>query len=250
MKNGIIISAFAFIGVGAQDSPLPKATAPSPKGGAKDGGNAGVMSALGKMYGEKGVPFGPAPKGCSLYEVIIARGTFEPGPFGSVVGDPLMKVIKKDMAGTDVRGYAVQYPAKMGGAEIGVSDVVTRVIGQAKECPKQKFALVGYSQGGMVVSAAAPKIPKDLHEKVVAVVLYGAGDGAGKAASDIKQKTLANCAVNDGCGKKDPSIPQGAGTGHLSYGNAGTTWHSRTSKYIIEGFQGKVPGYKLELSPT
>jgi cutinase len=142
----------------------------------------------------------------------------------------------------------------MGGAEIGVADVVSRVTNQSKECPKQKFALVGYSQGGMVVSAAAPKIPKDLQQKVVAVVLYGAGDGNAKtgaaASADIKQKTMANCAVNDGCGKKDPSAPQGAGTGHLSYANAGTQWHSRSAKYIAASFHGQAQGYKLELSPT
>src|ERR1700753_319923 len=91
----------------------------------------------------------------------------------------------------------------MGGADIGISDVVNRVTTKDKECPRQKFALVGYSQGGMVVSAAAAKIPLNLREKVVAMVLYGAGTGAaGKTggaspADDIKQKTLANCAPGD-----------------------------------------------------
>ncbi len=147
-----------------------------------------------------------------------------------------------------------QYPAKMGGADIGINDVVTRVTNQAKECPKQKFALVGYSQGGMVVSAAAPKIPTDLREKVVALVLYGAGDGNGKTGAappaDIKQKTLANCAINNMCGKKDSSQAQGAGTGHLSYANQGTLWHARSSKYIVAGFRGQPQEYKLELSPS
>jgi alpha-beta hydrolase superfamily lysophospholipase len=91
----------------------------------------------------------------------------------------------------------------MGGADVGISDVVNRIVAKDKECPKQKFALVGYSQGGMVVSAAMPKIPSTLREKVVAMVLYGAGTGAtGRAGSappagDVKQKTLANCAPGD-----------------------------------------------------
>jgi len=75
------------------------------------------------------------------------------------------------------------------------------VTDKAKECPKMKFALVGYSQGGMVVSAAAPKIPQDLRQNVVAMVLYGAGKGdggkGGTPSSDWKQKTLANCAPGD-----------------------------------------------------
>jgi hypothetical protein len=37
-----------------------------------------------------------------------ARGTFEPGPFGVIVGDPLVQAIKSEMKGEDVRGYAVQ----------------------------------------------------------------------------------------------------------------------------------------------
>jgi len=99
-----------------------------------------------------------------------------------------------------------QYPAKMGGADVGINDIVTRVTTKAKECPKMDFALVGYSQGGMVVSSAAPKISADLRDKVVAIVLYGAGTGAGggkgkgggsSPREDIKKKTLANCAQGD-----------------------------------------------------
>jgi alpha-beta hydrolase superfamily lysophospholipase len=91
----------------------------------------------------------------------------------------------------------------MGGADIGISDIVNRVITKDKECPKQKFALVGYSQGGMIVSAAVAKIPLNLREKVVAMVLYGSGTsvagkgGGASPANDIKQKTLANCAPGD-----------------------------------------------------
>jgi cutinase len=175
---------------------------------------------------------------------MIARGTFEPGPFGVIVGDPLMQTIQKDMRGEDVRGYAVQYPAGMGGADTGINDVVNRVKGKAKECPNQKFALVGYSQGGMVVSAAMAKIPADLRQKVVAMVLYGSGNGGAVASADLKQKTLANCAPGDMCGN-----PPGA-AGHFTYGSTGTSWHARSSKYIASAFHGKAPGYKLELSPN
>jgi len=253
MKSAIVLSALTIVGIEAQGSP-PKDPAAAAAAGAK-GGNSGIMSALGQLYGKDGVPFGPAPKGCSAYEVLFARGTFEPGPFGSIIGDPLMNAIKKEMAGEDVRGYAVQYPAKMGGADIGTKDVVDRVTNQSKDCPKQQFALVGYSQGGMVVSAAAPKIPQDLRSKVVAMVLYGAGkgDSAGKGggpppSSDIKAMTLANCAPGDNCGT--PADGQTAFTGHLSYANQGTVWHPRSAKYIANAFHGKPQGYKLELVPT
>jgi cutinase len=153
-----------------------------------------------------------------------------------------MNTIKKDMRGEEVRGYAVQYPASARGADIGINDVVTRVTSQAKACPNQKFALVGYSQGGMVVSSAAPKIPTDLRQKVVAIALYGAGTGIGTA--DIKQKMIANCAPGDMCGKPTGVI------GHFTYGSTGTAWHARVSKYIISGFHGQLLSYKLETSPT
>jgi len=275
MKTVIIFSALTIIGIQAQGGK------DGGKGGAK-GGNSGIMSALGGLFGESGVPLGPAPKGCVAYEVMYARGTFEPGPFGLIVGDPLNTAVKRDMHNEDVRGYAVQYPAKMGGADIGVTDIVNRVTTKAKECPKMKFALVGYSQGGGVVSSAFPRIPQELRGNIVAMVLYGAGkgdgagfggppkgagegkgmagppgDGKGKGmglggsgplSSDIKEKTLANCAPGDMC---NPQQGQGqtAFTGHLSYANAGTQWHSRSAKYIAASFHGKSPGYKLEMNP-
>jgi cutinase len=64
-------------------------------------------------------------------------------------------------------------------------------------CPRQKFALVGYSQGGLIVKAVLRDIPSDIAPKVVAVVLYGATDGSDQSPSSYKAKTLANCAPGD-----------------------------------------------------
>jgi hypothetical protein len=74
-------------------STLPSALAQFPKG-----------------FGSVPVPNGPAPTGCNAYEIIVARGTMEPGPFGFIVGDPLVAGVQKLLP--DVRGYAVQvgYP--------------------------------------------------------------------------------------------------------------------------------------------
>jgi pimeloyl-ACP methyl ester carboxylesterase len=139
---------------------------------------------------------------------IPARGTSEPGAFGSVVGDPLVARVKRDLAGS--RGYPVQYPADalgmggvLGGAgatahsAIGPNDILYRIGNQTKECPDEKFALVGYSQGGSVVLRAAPllKARPELAAKVVATVLYGAGDG--KQFVLPQSILLANCARGD-----------------------------------------------------
>jgi hypothetical protein len=69
MKNVFVLSALTIVGIQAQSEP-PVGPVGAAKGGAK-GGNAGIMSALGALYGEKGVPLGPAPAGCSAYEVIL-----------------------------------------------------------------------------------------------------------------------------------------------------------------------------------
>jgi len=276
MKTAIVLSAIAIVGIQAQGKgqagppgggggpPSGGSGGPKGKGGSKGGGGAssnfdigsflggvvgagnlgGVLSGLSAITSQGSVPMGPAPKGCSAYEVMFARGTFEPGPFGVVVGDPLMNTIAKDMRGQDVRGYAVQYPASMGGADTGINDIVNRVKTKAKECPNMKFSLVGYSQGGMVVSAAATRIPAELRSKVTSMVLYGSGNGATVSPPEIKQRTMANCAPNDMCGN-----PSGA-IGHLTYGSTGTSWHARSSKYIMNAFHGQVPGYKVEMSPN
>jgi pimeloyl-ACP methyl ester carboxylesterase len=131
-----------------------------------------------------------------------------------MVGDPVVARVKRDMPGVDARGYAVQYPADgfgfMGNgssrpsaadiaahAVIGPNDIIYRLGNQTKECPDEKFALVGYSQGGSVVSNAANilKTKPELADKVLAIVLYGAGDGSTLALP--ASKVLANCARGD-----------------------------------------------------
>lgn len=56
--------------------------------------------------------------------------------------------------------------------------------------------MAGYSQGGMVIQGALASIPAEIKDKVVAVVLYGAGDGSSVNAA-YKEKTIANCAPGD-----------------------------------------------------
>jgi pimeloyl-ACP methyl ester carboxylesterase len=132
----------------------------------------------------------------------------------------------------------------MTGAASGVADVVKRVNKQLKACPKTKFVLGGYSQGGMVTIQALPKLPKEARDKTVAVVLYGAGDGSGVNAA-FKQKTLANCAPGDfACPKA------GKGRGHVSYNDKGTVWHDRAAKYVAAAYNGRSQGQKLMRSPS
>jgi Cutinase len=83
--------------------------------------------------------------------------------------------------------------------------MVKRLQSQVKACPESKFVLSGYSQGGMITVQALGKLTS-LADKVVAVVLYGAGDGSGVNAA-FKQKTIANCAPGDFVSKSKRVYP-------------------------------------------
>jgi hypothetical protein len=48
----------------------------------------------------------------------------------------------------------------------------------------------------MITLSALPQIPTDLQKKVIAVVLYGAGDGS-SIKSPLGEKALVNCAPGD-----------------------------------------------------
>jgi dienelactone hydrolase len=91
------------------------------------------------------------------------------------------------------------------GVRVGWQDVVNRLTQQDKDCPKQKFALVGYSQGAVVMHYAAKSIPEALFPKIVALVMYGdpiTGPPQGPAAvpefpAALQTKLLMNCAEGD-----------------------------------------------------
>ncbi|TKX24094.1 cutinase-like protein 5 [Elsinoe australis] len=127
-----------------------------------------------------GVPIKPenVPAGCSDFEVLVARGTGEPdfaqgGKFGVVVGDPVISNLTKILP--NVRGYPVQYPASASllSPRRGSSDVVARLRRQSAACPDQKFALVGYSQGAVVMRAAVTSLSTSIQNKIVALVMFG-----------------------------------------------------------------------------
>lgn len=83
-----------------------------------------------------------------LLNMSTARGTGEPGPFGCIVGDPLVAAVTKALPGS--RAAAVQYPASFNltySPQIGMDAAINRLNSQSKECPDQTFVAIGYSQG-------------------------------------------------------------------------------------------------------
>jgi len=185
--------------------------------------------------GKTPVPFGPKPAGCSAFEIWVARGTSEPGPFGVIVGDNLVAGVAKLVA--DSRGYAVQYPADASGTSVssGVADVVKRLTDQDKACPSQKFALVGYSQGAGVMRAAAPKIPSSLYPKILALVMFGdpALKRGGRLPEPLQSRLFENCAAGD------PVCSPGNDFGpHMTYSRRGTDFQADSAKFIAAAFKG------------
>jgi cutinase len=168
---------------------------------------------------------------CSDLDVVAARGTFEPGTLGLIVGDPVYSALQRKITGKSLSSYAVNYPADLSltSAATGNLDVVNHVNAQAAACPNQRFLLVGYSQGANVVdnsigissdgavvgSPIVATIPAAVEPKVAAVLLFGNPIRAlGKSVTGTYQSRTI-----DFCANGDP-ICQNGGTdvgAHLGY---------------------------------
>lgn len=152
---------------------------------------------------------------CSDIDVVAARGTFEPGTLGLIVGDPVFSALQKKLTGRNLSSYKVNYPADLSltSAAQGNADLVNHVNSQAAACPNQRFILVGYSQGANVVdnsigissagavvgSPIVATIPAALEPRVAAVLLFGNPIRAiGKSVTGTYQsRTIDFCAEGD-----------------------------------------------------
>ncbi|MFJ1812381.1 MULTISPECIES: cutinase family protein [unclassified Streptomyces] len=156
-----------------------------------------------------------AAAACSDVDVVAARGTFEPGTLGLIVGDPVFSALQKKLTGKKLSSYAVNYPANLSltSAAQGNADLVNHVEEQATACPNQRFVLVGYSQGANVVdnsigissagavvgSPIVATLPTAVAPRVAAVLLFGNPIRAlGKSVTGTYQsRTIDFCAGGD-----------------------------------------------------
>jgi len=191
-----------------------------------------------------------AQTSCTNIQLVIARGTTEPGTFGSYLGDPLYAAtVAKFGSYASVSGYAVNYPASLAcnSESIGVTDTVNHIVSQASACPKQSFALVGYSQGADLMHNATIKLNTypNIGPKVVAITLFGdPGNRGPNLASPLggitypipasyARKLKENCAYNDPiCSFSGTNI-----TAHLSYASPGTNFIGDSANYIFNEYQ-------------
>ena len=170
---------------------------------------------------------------CADVDVSVARGTFEPGTLGVIVGDPVYAALQKALPGKALSAYPVNYPADLGepaSVQKGNADLVSHVSSQAAACPNQRFVLVGYSQGANVVDNSlgvssdgaivggpiVATIPGGLAPRVLAVLQFG------NPIRSIGRSITGTYAsrTKDYCASGDP-ICQAGGTNflaHFSYG--------------------------------
>ena len=178
-------------------------------------------------------PAAPAAA-CTDLDVVVARGTFEPGTLGIIVGDPVYSALQNNIKGKSLSAYPVAYPADLGepnSVQTGNRDLVNHVRSQAASCPDQRFILVGYSQGANVVDnslgissdgalvggAIVATIPGSIEPKVSSVLLFGNPIRAqGKSVTGTYQSR-----TDDFCADSDPVCQAGGSNGlaHLSYGS-------------------------------
>ncbi|APE38362.1 cutinase [Nocardia mangyaensis] len=125
-------------------------------------------------------------RSCAPLDVVIARGTAEPGHLGAAIGDPLYAVLSAQLP-VDTTAHRVEYPADLlvpTSISDGTRAMTGHLLAQAAACPGQRFVLVGYSQGALVTHGVLGSpattvvpgmwvLPPELSSRVVAVLLFG-----------------------------------------------------------------------------
>jgi Cutinase len=143
---------------------------------------AGVVSTGGPL-----TDVADAQAGCSDIEIVTARGTWEPQNAAFLLPQVANR-IRSGLAGRNVSVYDTVYPAQPSfntSAPQGVRDLVNHVNQEAQQCPNQRFVLLGYSQGGLVVTDAllppsaraynntTPTLSSAATSRIAAVGTYG-----------------------------------------------------------------------------
>jgi hypothetical protein len=119
-----------------------------------------VRLAAGMVIASTLVTTGGSPSdaqvGCTSYEIVMARGTWEPQDSAFLLPQVANR-IRSQLGNAQTTVYDVRYPAQPDfatSAPQGITDLINHVNTRAAQCPSQRYILLGYSQGGLVVSDA------------------------------------------------------------------------------------------------
>ncbi|KAF5494432.1 Cutinase [Colletotrichum siamense] len=116
---------------------------------------------------------------CADIMVVFARGTYEIGNVGVLVGAPFLQVLRELAApGLTIEMQGVEYAANMTGYQLGgdpegsqkMADTILTV---QNKCPRAKVVVSGYSQGAQLVHNAMKKLKNTTLEGIDAVVTFG-----------------------------------------------------------------------------
>ena len=116
-----------------------------------------------------------AGTGCKPITVIFARGTFELGNVGAIVGPPFFFHLDELIGAENIAVQGVDYPASVGGYLIGgdpegaqkTADLLNQA---ASNCPDTQIVLSGYSQGAMEAHLGEAKVSAEVAAHIAAVV--------------------------------------------------------------------------------
>lgn len=180
---------------------------------------------------------------CPDIEVVFARGTDEPPGIG-VVGQALVDSLKPLVKGKLMRSYAVKYPASYDflGVATGANDASARVQATAKNCPKTKIILGGYSQGAAVMDVVTTSpisglgfrtpMPPAMADHVSAVAVFG-NPSARLGQPLTTLSPLYGPKTADMCNTNDPICSLGKDfTSHVRYPQSGLV--KRAAQWIAD----------------
>ncbi|CZT08205.1 related to cutinase precursor [Rhynchosporium graminicola] len=154
---------------------------------------------------------------CKPYTVIFARGTFEPGNVGILVGPPFFDALRARVGAANltvlgVNDYKASVEGYLAGGDVkmGFEHIATAF----KTCPHTKLVVSGYSQGSEIVRIALASLPAATAAWVSKVVVFGDPNNATAIPHVAASKVLTVCHKGDDICKKGIQIVQP----HLTYG--------------------------------
>ena len=140
---------------------------------------------------------------CKDLTLIFARGTFEGGNIGGVVGPPLANALVSMLGGAQVAVQGVNNcPADVmsfcaGGSDTGSQNLAVLIAQAMTQCPPTKLYRSGYSQGAQVAHNAANLITQAQTDFINSVVLFGDPDHSKAIGRVPSSKISTDCHQGD-----------------------------------------------------
>ena len=156
---------------------------------------------------------------CKDLTLIFARGTFEGGNIGDVLGPPFVNALVSMLGGARVAVQGVNdYPADVqgffaGGSATGSQNMATLIARAMTQCPGTKLCVSGYSQGAQVAHNSANLITQAQTDFISSVALFGDPDNGSAFGKVPAAKVKTDCHPGDViCQHGDLVLPP-----HLDY---------------------------------